>query len=513
MEGSTGVTVEYREPSGEGYRLHLSSSTATIDHFSLTGPKYDAMNGFLGDPNMPMGARGAGLVSFYRQVHPGELVSGSWKLSTNPVSDKELKVELSRELGELYSGPGGEIKNPLAGLRVKKTFIFGIRNLAVGMELAITNGETGAMDLSNPDNGLGFAVGIGAGLGDSFQDDQMVTFDGSSLATHSPVGFTATGEETRFKAERKLNWTGLRDRYFTALVVPENPSQEAFIRGYQVKDSSAKGILCGVAEKGFTMEPGETRKFSYNLYLGPKDRTRLKRQGIYEVYEPGFWGLKLAVIEILNFFFTWTGSWGWSIIILTVALKLALYPLTFKQTKSMHETQKIQPLVKALQEKHKDNPQKLNQEIMELYKKHDVNPFGGCLPLLVQLPILYALFTALQESIELKGESFLWMKDLSLPDTSLVIPGLPWASIPLLPITIALSMYLQQKQMTADPNQAKMMAFMPILMFFICQALPSGVLVYWLISNVLSMYQQERIKSALDSPANEKKSSGKAARA
>lgn len=508
-----GVTVEYRESTGEGYLLHLDSTTASIDSFRLLGSKFDNLEAFLGNPAMPTGARGAGLVTFYRQVHPGELCSGKWDISVNPVSDKELRVEFSRELAALYTGPGGEIKNPLAGLRVRKNYSFGTLGYAIGLDLLLTNGNQDPMSLSNPDNNLAFAIGLGAGLGLLDQDDEAVTYDGDAVVTRKAVGFTVTGEETRFKSDKKINWAGLRDRYFTALLIPENSSQEAFVRGFKAADSSAKGTLCGLAEKGFGLESGETRKFAYHLYLGPKDRKRLKANGIYEVYEPGFWGLKLAVIEILNFFFNWTGSWGWSIIILTVALKLALYPLTFKQTKSMHETQKIQPLVKALQEKHKDNPQKLNQEIMELYKKHDVNPFGGCLPLIVQLPILYALFTALQESIELKGEAFLWMKDLSLPDTSLVIPGLPWASIPLLPITIAFSMYIQQKQMSTDPNQAKMMAFMPILMFFICQALPSGVLIYWLVSNLLSMYQQERIKSALDAPAPQKEKAGKSGRA
>ena len=184
-------------------------------------------------------------------------------------------------------------------------------------------------------------------------------------------------------------------------------------------------------------------------------------------------------MKILFIFYEMVHSWGIAIILLTLSIKIILHPLTMKQTRSMKQMQKIQPLMKDIQTKYKDNPQKMNEEVMKLYREHNVNPLSGCLPLVIQIPILIALFTSLRNSIELRGESFLWIKDLSGADPYYIFP-----------ILIVLTMHYQQKQMNVDPNQAAAMKFMPIFMFFICLSLPSGVLIYWVVSNVLQIFQQ-----------------------
>lgn len=499
VESPTGVTVEWAGPS-YGWVFHLSRQGAAIDVVRLTGNKFADTPNLISRGVFPAAENAVGSIDMAQHSSPGELVTSDWKYSGSASPDgRQFTVVFERVMDEFYTTPNGEVRNPLKGIEVKKTFAFDPATRTVTLGVSFRNPTDSLIPVVNAANSRSFTLLAGPGLGKTTEEDEAVTLEARSVTKRAPPGFGKVPEEALLDPSRKTRWIALRDKHFVVALIPESNAVRPLVRGFtEVANGSRKGLAVGLTESGFSLEPGETRRFEYAIFAGPKDRPLLTTAGIPEIYDPGFWGLKLMVIEVLNFFFGWTGSWGWAIIILTVVLKLILYPLTVKQTRSMHEMQKIQPLVKKLQEKHKENPQKLNQEIMELYRKHNVNPIGGCLPLVVQLPILFALFTALQESIELKGESFLWLRDLSLPDDSLFIPGFPGFPIPLLPIVIAVTMHMQQKQMSTDPNQARMMMFMPILMFFICQALPSGVLIYWLISNVLSMYQQEAIKKALD---------------
>jgi YidC/Oxa1 family membrane protein insertase len=182
-------------------------------------------------------------------------------------------------------------------------------------------------------------------------------------------------------------------------------------------------------------------------------------------------------------------NYGLAIILLTIVVRLVLYPLTLKQTKSMAQMQKIQPMVQDLKDRHKDNPQKFNEEVLQLYQKNNVNPLGGCLPLLLQLPILIALYNTIRIAVELRKTPFLWISDLSKGDPLLILP-----------IAIAALMYYQQGKMSTDPQQQQMMAFMPMFMFVITWSLPAGLLVYWFASSVLGLLQQlqaNRISAAL----------------
>jgi len=181
--------------------------------------------------------------------------------------------------------------------------------------------------------------------------------------------------------------------------------------------------------------------------------------------------------SVLHYFYSLSHSYGIAIILLTIAIRILLYPLTHKQTQSMKSLQDIQPEMKKIQEKYKDNPEKYQQEVMALYKKHKVNPMGGCLPLLVQMPFLIALYQTLIHTTEFKGASFLWVSNLSGPDIPLII-------------LLGLSTYLSQKLAVTDPAQAKTMAFIPVLMMFMFWQLPAGVVLYIVISNIFTMGQQ-----------------------
>ncbi|MDD5090396.1 MAG: membrane protein insertase YidC [Candidatus Wallbacteria bacterium] len=232
------------------------------------------------------------------------------------------------------------------------------------------------------------------------------------------------------------------------------------------------------------------REVEFTVFCGPNDRELLQDLHAQELISYGFFSSIAQVLMVgLRFFYRFTSNWGIAIILLTVVIKILLHPLTIKQTRSMEEMKKVQPIINSLRDRHKNDPQKLNAEIMNVYKDHKVNPFGGCLPILVQLPILFALFTVLRISIDLKGESFLWIPDLALADPTLFLP-----------ILVAVTMFYQQKNMpSTDPQQQSMMMIMPVMMFFFAKALAAGVVLYWFVSNLLGVIEQQAIAKRMSS--------------
>ncbi len=208
---------------------------------------------------------------------------------------------------------------------------------------------------------------------------------------------------------------------------------------------------------------------------------------------------------LLKIVFDIVGNYGWAIVFFTVIVKLALLPLTLSQTKSMKAMQDIQPKMKEIQAKYKDDSQKMNEKIMELYKEHKVNPMAGCLPLLVQMPILIGLFTALRNpgTYVFKSEavykaidtSFLWLQNLSNPDVIMVGNfGVPW----ILPIIAGLTTYISSAMMTPkesrkDPTQAMMLYFFPIMILWWGKSFPAGLTLYWVVSNIFQILQQQFI--------------------
>jgi YidC/Oxa1 family membrane protein insertase len=196
----------------------------------------------------------------------------------------------------------------------------------------------------------------------------------------------------------------------------------------------------------------------------------------------------------MHFFHRFTGSWGIDIILLTFLIKLLMAPLTHKSFVSMKQMQKLQPQMERLKEKYKDDKEGLNKEIMELYRRNKVNPFGGCLPMLLQFPVFIGLYNALRTPIELRHAPFLWIKDLSRPDwESLPITIDSWHfGIPILTLLMGASMFLQQwmTPSAGDPNQRRMMLMMPLVFTFMFINFPSGLTIYWLVNNLLSIAQQ-----------------------
>jgi len=192
----------------------------------------------------------------------------------------------------------------------------------------------------------------------------------------------------------------------------------------------------------------------------------------------------------MNFFYGLIPNYGVAIIIITLIIKIIFWPIQAKSIKSMKEMQKFQPMVDKLKEKYKDDSQKLNQETMKLYKEHKINPLSGCLPMVVQIPVFFAWYTMLRSAIELRGAHFLWIKDLSQPDTLAHIAGFP---VNPLPLAMGVSMIWQMKltPQTGDAKQQQMMMyFMPVFFLFICYKMSSGLVLYWTVQQLLSIGQQ-----------------------
>jgi YidC/Oxa1 family membrane protein insertase len=235
----------------------------------------------------------------------------------------------------------------------------------------------------------------------------------------------------------------------------------------------------------------------YTLFAGPKELDILKSlgRGLERSIDFGYFGfISIPFLYVLHFFHGFTGSYGIDIILLTVLIKLLMAPLTHKSFVSMKQMQKLQPQMERLKEKYKDDKEKLNKEIMELYRRNGVNPLGGCLPMALQFPVFIGLYNALSTPIELRHTQFLWIKDLSQPDwKSLPFTFGSWhLGIPVLTILMGASMFLQQwmTPSAGDPNQRKMMLMMPLIFTFMFVSFPAGLTVYWLVNNVLTICQQ-----------------------
>ena len=243
------------------------------------------------------------------------------------------------------------------------------------------------------------------------------------------------------------------------------------------------------------LAPGE--KSRYTLFVGPKDLDVLKSvgNGLERSIDFGYFAfVAFPLLSVLRFFHRFTGSYGADIILLTVLIKLLLAPLTHKSFVSMKQMQKLQPQMERLKEKFKDDKEGLNKEIMELYRRNKVNPFGGCLPMVLQIPVFIGLYNALLTPIELRHAPFFWIQDLSRPDwESLPLHIAGWnMGIPVLTVLMGASMFLQQwmTPSAGDPNQRRMMLMMPLVFTVMFVTFPAGLTIYWLVNNVLSIAQQ-----------------------
>jgi YidC/Oxa1 family membrane protein insertase len=288
----------------------------------------------------------------------------------------------------------------------------------------------------------------------------------------------------------------VRSQYFTTLLSPpKDLASSVWSRRFEFKFSPeskvAHGIDGALEFPGVKLAPGETWKKEFQLYLGPKEFTRLKKMKGDEDRIMNF-GMFRIVSEVLlsgmHRLKGWLGNYALAIIALTLIIKTLLWPLQNVATRSMKRMQLLQPKMTELKEKYKDDPTRMNQEVMKLYKEYGVNPFSGCLPMLIQIPIFFGFYSMLGSAIELRNSSFFWVHDLSQPDTIAHLAGIPVNILPLLMAgTMLWQMAISPK--SGDPVQQRVFMFMPLMFVFFCYNFASALALYWTVQNLFSIVQ------------------------
>ena len=300
----------------------------------------------------------------------------------------------------------------------------------------------------------------------------------------------------------KIDWIAYQDRYFISCIIPKATGDAVF--KINTAQEGEKIISKYIQDTG-GIAPQDPKVFQYALYLGPKSIEILKSfdRKLEKAVNFGWFDfIARPCLWLMNRLHGIIPNYGVAIIILTILTKILLWPLGSKSYKSMNEMKKIQPLMTEIREKYKDDKQRMNQEVMGLYRTYKINPLGGCLPMVVQIPVFFALYRMLYEAIELRHAPFFgWINDLSAPDRlfslGFSIPFMePPYGIPVLTLVMGATMFLQQKMSPpmGDPAQAKMMMFMPVVFTFIFINFSSGLVLYWLVNNLLSISQQYYIQ-------------------
>ncbi|MBW2518089.1 MAG: membrane protein insertase YidC [Deltaproteobacteria bacterium] len=374
------------------------------------------------------------------------------------------------------------------GIVIEKTYKFAPDTYAIGMEVVIKNGS-----------GRGIQDKLFVALYSKAPGDKrMYAFEGPSAMINDKLQEIKTKKlKDQNTFDGQIKWVALQSRYFMSGLVPDQIEEASLHLALQ----SDKFVAARYRQPEKAIQPGTQYIYKYKLFMGPKRIEELKNVGndLHKVVDFGWFDiLAKPCLWLMNLFYSVIPNYGVAIIILTVLVKILLWPLGQKSYKSMSEMKKIQPLMKEIREKYKNDKQRMNQEVMGLYRTYKINPLGGCLPMVVQLPVFFALYRMLYEAIELRhAPFFLWIDDLAAPDRlfrfDFSIPFMePPYGIPVLTIVMGASMLLQQKMSPpmGDATQAKMMMFMPIIFTVIFINFSSGLVLYWLVNNILSIAQQ-----------------------
>ncbi|MBR2720160.1 MAG: membrane protein insertase YidC [Lentisphaeria bacterium] len=418
-------------------------------------------------------------------------------LSIAPVVNRDGAVTSSRVL---------EISG--AKVKVEQTYTLS-DNYVISCRYTLANLSSAPVTLSN-------AVITGG----SIAPWHMISGDKMRTMSHRMDFMSANGDIEDIDADEddedfykyqnhQVQWASVSNKYFCSVLKCNAGNYMLHLVNprKQLADSKGKNyniITIGAALPVMTLQPGTVTTLDFAGYTGPKSSAAL------EAFVPSgekvmhlAWGplnyLARFLMWILNLLYSICGSYGVSIIILTLLVRSAFYPLTSKGNESMRKMQKVQPMFKELKEKYQNDPQLLNQKMTELYRKEGINPLAGCFPILLQIPIFFALYAMLDNAVALRHVSFLWCKNLAAADTIFSIPlgfTLPILGIDAIPVNplvliMTVLMVIQQKMtpMAADPAQKKMMAMMPVIMLLFLYDLPSGLTLYWTISNLFSIIQ------------------------
>jgi YidC/Oxa1 family membrane protein insertase len=374
------------------------------------------------------------------------------------------------------------------GVKVVKTYSFHCGSYEIGVRHAVTNvGDVPVSpqlylqlvrDDKSPAGGSRFySTYYGPAVYSEAEKFQKVSFSDIEKGK-GPDKHVAHADE---------GWVAMLQHYFVSAWIPATGA-----RDYYTDKLDANLFRVGLREPLGTIAPGATLNNDANLYVGPTDERTLEKvaPGLDLVRDYG-WTTILAkpMFWVLEKIHALIGNWGWSIILLTIGIKLVFFPLSAASYKSMARMKNLAPRMKDLQERHKDDRAKLNQATMELYRTEKINPMGGCLPIVIQIPFFIALYSTLLASVEMRGAPWLgWIHDLAAPDPFYILPVIMMAS-----------MFVQYKLNPAppDPTQAKMMLIMPLVFGVTFFFFPAGLVLYWVVNNLLSIAQQWQITRML----------------
>ena len=453
------------------YRATFTTAGARLESFQLK--KYRTTV----DPGSP----------WLEMVIPGqggEVPFGIELRGAHALSDTGLAYTVSGGSLSLRDGETGSLDfvGETAGVTIHKRFMF------TGNHYEFTANVTLA-DIPSEDTELGVSwvkmVPLQPQPGSEIVFDHSAFLDGRKLNEDTfdklAAGKIVTGD---------IVWAAYAGRHFLSAVVPtEARNQRLWLK---LRDHTAEQKLL------FPVPTGGTVQVPLEIYLGPKDFDLLEDVGhsLSRSVNLGYFGfIAVPLMHVLKFSHAATGNYGLDIILMTLLIKVLFIPLTQRSFKSMRAMQKLQPQMTKIREKFKDNTEQMNKEIMELYRRHKVNPLGGCLPMILQIPVFIGLYSALQNAVELRHAPFLlWINDLSSPDRlgTLQLPFVQHPGVPVLTLLMGVSMFVQQwmSPTAGDPTQQRAMMIMPLMFTFMFVNFPSGLALYWLVNNVLTIAQQ-----------------------
>ena len=386
-------------------------------------------------------------------------------------------------------------------------------NYVVQLEVAVQN--RGSRPYNQPDYfiALGSAVPIHRNDLPNYTrvtwciDGKTKSTDVSWFAAQSYpiVGGQKRAEQQFFEQQiSNAEWVGVSNQFFASLITPlATKARAVWAHRFEArKDANGKpeyGIEGAMGMPGFAVPQGQTATVQFQLYIGPKLYHRLAQltHDEAEIMDFGLWKLvSETLLNMMNLLHGLVGNYAVAILLLTAIIKLILWPLQTKANKSMRRMAALSPKMQELREKYKDDPTRMNQEVMKLYKEYGINPVSGCLPMMIQIPIFFGLFTMLRQAVELRNASFLWVRDLSQPDTVAHLPGLGWP-INILPIIMAGTSFWMTHvtPKSGDATQQRVMMFMPLIFVVFCYNFAAALALYYTTQNlftILQLYQNRK---------------------
>ncbi|MBN1595430.1 membrane protein insertase YidC [candidate division FCPU426 bacterium] len=453
------IDVKTAEFENSKYKVKASSQGAKITKLEIKREGFDEEN------NMIDYTQENNHMAFNMQINGQdlELDTKNWG-----ITKKDSGIEFNLQ--------------PVKNLLISKELVLNEKEYTGKYVIKIENNTSREYEIQTPVLNWGPEKNITA---DRYNQIQAVVFNGVKIER---IKAKKKNEKLIYNLEK--GWAGMRDQYFCILFY----GNEGLFKACEIARSENQALNISLRLHDLKIAPGQQVEYTIQTYIGPQTYQELKSGGhdIYKVVDFGiFRFLAVPIYYLLKFLYQITKNYGVAIILLTIIIRALLWWPTQRSYTSMKKMQtamnKMQPRLKTIKEIYRDNPQKLNEETMKLYKEYQINPMGGCLPMLLQMPVFFALYSALTSAVELKGAEFVWFwKDLSAKDPVYVLP-----------LLMGLSMFIQQK-MSSPPaatpeaaTQQKMMLYMmPAMLTFFAFMWPSGLLLYWVVSNMLSIGQQ-----------------------